>query len=104
MMSMIVENMLFCFSKETQPEECLRQISNFFLSKHFAEIPYEWISTRMFATLKDMVKRDAYINRKKARQRLSGVFYDIEHIATYAPYCDAFIVDQPMAELVSHPL
>jgi hypothetical protein len=103
MMSMVVENMLFCFSKETQLEERLKQISNFFLSNYFAEIPYQWISTRMFATLKDMVKRGAYINREKARQRLSGVFYDIDHIATYAPYCDAFIMDQPMAELVSHP-
>lgn len=101
--SMVVEHMLFCFSKETQLEECLRQISNFFLSKHFAEIPYQWVSTRMFAMLKDMVKRGTYTNREKARKRLSGVFYDIEHIATYAPYCDAFIMDKAMADLVSHP-
>jgi len=101
--SMVVEHMLFCFSKEKQLKECLKQISNFFLSEHFAKIPYEWVSTRMLVTLKDMVKRGAYRNREKALQSLSGVFYDIEHIATYAPYCDAFIMDNAMADLVSKP-
>lgn len=101
--SMVVEKMLFCFSEETQPEERLKQVASFFFSKHFAEIPYQWLSTRMFATLKDMVKRGAYMNREKAAQRLSGVFHDIQHIAMYAPYCDAFIMDQPMAALVSDP-
>lgn len=102
--STVIEQMLFCFTEATQPEECLKQVVSFFLSKHFAEIPYQWLATRMFATLKDMVKRDgAYANREKAQQRLNGIFYDIKHIATYAPYCDAFIMDQPMAALVSNP-
>jgi hypothetical protein len=56
----------------------------------------------MFASLKAMVKNGAYANRERALQRLSGVFYDVKHIATYAPYVDAFVMDQPMAELVSH--
>jgi hypothetical protein len=99
--STVIEQMLFYFAEETQPEECLKQVVSFFLSKHFAEIPYQWLGTRMFATLKDMVKRGAYANREKAQQRLNGIFYDVEHIATYAPYCDAFIMDQPMAALVS---
>lgn len=47
-----------------------------------------------------MVKDGAYTNFEKTVQRLSGFFYDVKHIATYAPYCDAFVVDQPMAELV----
>lgn len=57
----------------------------------------------MFATLKDMVKRGAYANREAARKRLSGVFDDINHISLYAPYCDAFVMDTPMAALVQQP-
>ncbi len=57
----------------------------------------------MFATLKGMVKRGAYANREAAVDRLSGVFYDVKHISTYAPYCDAFFMDQAMADLVQQP-
>jgi hypothetical protein len=57
----------------------------------------------MLATLKLLVKDGAYANRERALQRLSGVFYDVKHIATYAPYVDAFVMDQPMADLVSRP-
>jgi hypothetical protein len=102
-MSTVIQQMLLYFPDETQPEDQLKQVANFFISKHFAEIPYQWLSTRMFATLKDMVKRGAHANREKALNRLSGFFHDVKHVATYAPYCDAFIMDQPMAALVSDP-
>jgi len=57
----------------------------------------------MYATLKNMVKLGAYANSEQAIERLSGFFHDVKHIATYAPYCDAFIMDQPMAALVASP-
>lgn len=57
----------------------------------------------MFATLKHNVKSGHYANRENAQKCLNGFFYDVKHIATYAPYCDAFIMDQPMAALVSKP-
>lgn len=50
-----------------------------------------------------MVKNGAYTNRDSAIQRLSGFFYDLKHIATYAPYCQAFMMDQPMAALMAQP-
>jgi len=81
----------------------LQRCADFFKSEHFAEIPCEWISARLFATLKSMVKRGAYANRSEARRRLSGVFEDIRHISLYAPYCDAFVMDTPMAELTRQP-
>jgi hypothetical protein len=81
----------------------LERISAFLQSQHFAQVPYIWISGRMYACLKDLVKNGAYTKRDKALQRLSGLFHDVKHIATYAPYCDAFIMDQPMAELTTHP-
>ncbi len=36
-------------------------------------------------------------------RKLNGFFYDVKHIATYAPYVDVFVMDQPMADLVSRP-
>ncbi len=101
--SQVVESMLHYFPNDTTPEDRMKQVSDFFMSDYFANVPYHWLSTRIFAILKDMVKRGAYKNRKKALNKLSGFFYDVEHIATYAPYCDAFIVDKPMAELISDP-
>jgi len=39
----------------------------------------------------------------QALRKLNGFFYDVKHFATYAPYVDAFVMDQPMADLVSRP-
>lgn len=101
--SLVVQSMLQCFPEETPPEERLMLVAHFFNSEHFAQVPYQWITSRMFATLKDMVKRGAFTNRESALQRLSGFLYDVKHIATYVPYCEAFVMDQPMAALVSDP-
>lgn len=49
------------------------------------------------------MKNGVYTNRERALQKLSGLFYDVKHISTYAPYVDAFVMDQPMADLVSRP-
>lgn len=100
-MSMVVQSLLHCLPDEIPPEEQLKRIGAFFKSPHFMEIPYQWLSARIYATLKDMVKRGAYVDRDSALQRLSGFFHDVKHISTYAPYCDAFIMDQAMASLVT---
>ncbi len=102
-MSTVVQSMLHCLPEETPPEERLEEVARFFVSEHFAQIAYQWLSARMFATLKDMVKRGAFTNREDALQRLSGFFYDVNHVATYAPYCDAFVMDQPITALVADP-
>ncbi len=98
--SMIVERMTYKFS-ENNKEDMFIKIANFFSSSYFSNLPYLTISTKIYAKLQDMVKNGAYTNRSTAQKKLSGFFYDVEHIATYAPYCDAFIMDKPMAELVS---
>jgi hypothetical protein len=85
------------------PEERIRKISLFFTSVHFQEIPYLWLSARIYAVLKEMVKNGAYQNREEAKNRLSGFFQDIKHVATYAPYCDAFFMDKAMAHIVADP-
>lgn len=102
-MSMVVQSLLCCLPEEMPPEERLKKVGEYFKSNHFSEIPYQWLSVRAFAVLKDMVKRGAYADRDAAVKRLSGFFQDVKHVSTYAPYCDAFIMDQAMATLVTDP-
>lgn len=101
--SMIVQHMLHFLPKDMGPDEQLRRVGEFLRSNHFAALPYQDLEARSFATLKAQVKAGAYTNRETALQRLSGFFYDVKHIATYAPYCQAFVMDQPMAALMAHP-
>jgi hypothetical protein len=101
MHSMVVQHMLHLLPKDMEPDEQLRKCWNFFSSLHFANVPLRDLESRIFATLKAHVKSGAYPNPEAACERLKGFFYDSKHIATYAPYCDAFVMDQPMAELVS---
>lgn len=102
-MATVVQALLHCLPEDSPPEESLKKIGAFFRSEHFSEIPYQWLSVRVFATLKDMVKRGAYVNREGALQRLAGFFQDMKHVSIYAPYCDAFVMDQAMAALVADP-
>jgi hypothetical protein len=99
----MVEYMREYLPKDMPELEQIQRCANFFRSEHFTNVPHQWISARMFAALKDMVKRGAYANRVKAQKRLSGLFEDMAHISLYAPYCDAFVMDTPMAELVRQP-
>jgi hypothetical protein len=99
----VIEEMLSTLPKDMPLIERLESCQRFFTSEYFRNVPFEWISARMFATLKAMVRQGAYANRDQARQRLSGVLSDIAHISTYAPYCDAFVMDTPMADLVRQP-
>ncbi|MDO9269437.1 MAG: hypothetical protein Q7T96_10055 [Methylobacter sp.] len=102
-MSTVVESLLYCLPDDISPEEQFKRVGMFLKSAYFAELPYQWLSVRIYATLKDMVKRGAYVDRDGALKRLNGFFQDVEHISTYAPYCDAFVMDQPMASLVADP-
>ena len=103
MISMVVQSLLRLVPETVPAEERLRNCAQFLFSDHFKALPYQWLHAHMFASLKAMVREGAYTNREGALKRLSGVFYDVKHIATYAPYVDAFVMDQPMAGLVSRP-
>lgn len=99
----VVEHMLHWLPDEQPLVDKIRRCMEFFTSDHFSNVPNLWLEARMFATLKNMVKRGAYANREEAQKRLSGIFEDFKHISLYAPYCDAFVMDTPMAELVRQP-
>jgi hypothetical protein len=101
--SMVVQHMTHILGEEMPLDERIAKCAAFLASEHFKETPNHWISARVFAELKALVKNGAYPDRERAMKRLSGFFFDVKHIATYAPYVDAFVMDQPMAELVSKP-
>lgn len=51
-MAMVVQTLLHCLPDDSPPEESLSKIGAFFKSEHFSETPYQWLSVRIFATLK----------------------------------------------------
>jgi hypothetical protein len=101
-MSMVVED-LMRYDMKTSADERLEKVKGFLLSEHLGQAPYQWISTRLFASLKHMVKHGAYKDRDDAIQRLSGFCDDVTHVSTYAPYCDAVVIDKAMGALVNDP-
>jgi hypothetical protein len=50
-----------------------------------------------------MGKHGAYKKREEAIERLTGFFQDVQHVSTYAPYCDAFFMDKAMVHIVADP-
>lgn len=101
--SSVVENMMDILGRDKDYDERLRMCGSFLRSDHFKNTPFHSLSSCMYATVKGMVRRGAYQNVEEAKRKLKGFFYDINHIATYAPYCDGIVLDSVMAELVSHP-
>jgi len=101
--SQIIQELLYHVPKSISEDQHHKIVAEFLMSEHFRQTPCRDLSGRIYASLKAMVKEGAYTNTRKAKKRLSGFFYDVKHIATYAPYCDAFIVDKPMAQLVARP-
>ncbi len=102
-MSQVVKVMLNVIATDDSADQKLTKCAEYLISDHFKQLPYQWLHAHMLATLKHLVKSGFYKNRELAMRKLNGFFYDVKHIATYAPYVDAFVMDQPMADLVSRP-
>ncbi len=103
MCSMVVQTMIIILQEQGSLENNIEKIGKFFDSDYFFHIPYQELSSKIFAKLQDMVKHGAFQNREDSIKRLRGLYYDVEHIATYAPYCDAIVIDNQMAEIVHDP-
>lgn len=101
--SLVVETLRRFIPRDVPQRDAMPLIVEFFGSDHFRDIPHRYVASRMFATLKKLVKEGAYQNAEAARGKLSGFYSDVDHIATYAPYCDAFLMDRAMAEMVNRP-
>lgn len=100
--STYIERLLSCLPKNQPVEVSLGQVIDYFSSPHFANVPYIQVSARIFAAFKAMVRGGSYRDSDRAIKELSGIFYDIKHVSTYAPYCDAFVMDNAMASIVSN--
>jgi len=100
----VVEAMVYVLSVIKMQEDAARAIPSFFASKHFAEVPSQQLSARLFSAFKKRVREGAYPDPEKARKKLSGFLFDIQHAATYVPYCDAFFTERFMADLLNDKL
>jgi hypothetical protein len=93
--------MVYVLSIKNMEADAARIIPLFFQSKHFAEVPSQNLSARLFSVFKKRLREGAYPNPEKAREKLSGFLFDIQHAATYVPYCNAFFTDRFMADLLN---
>lgn len=97
--SRVIESMLTYFDPLVPQQERARVVLAFFDSEHFRAAPYQLLSTYAFAVLRSNVRNCAHTGID-ARKKLQGLFLDIEHAATYAPYCDAIFLDNAMATMM----
>lgn len=102
--SQIVERLMHYGAKHLPGPLRMQRIVAFFESEHFANVPVERISAEFFALLRGMVRRGAFVSREKALKRFKGFFFDVRFISTYAPYCDAMVVDTVMHRWATDPL
>jgi hypothetical protein len=82
----------------------MQRILAFFMSDYFANVPEVRIVSEFFALLRHRLRQGEYKNKEKNRDRFGGLFYDIRFISTYAPYCDAMVVDNLMFQWATDPL
>lgn len=86
------------------PHERLKRVREYFESDHYANVPADRISCEFFALLRHFLRQGAFTSRAKNEKRFNGFFYDVRFISTYAPYCDAMVVDTLMHRWATDPL
>src|SRR5258706_252965 len=101
--SMMIESLLRYQDKLPAPLR-MQRIQVFFQSDYFANVPEARIGSEFFALLRHRLRQGEYKNKEKNRDRFGGLFYDIRFISTYAPYCDAMVVDNLMFQWATDPL
>jgi hypothetical protein len=99
--SLVIENMLRDNRSTNDPIQQLKSVSDFFASDYFRHVPYERIFNGTLAVLKHRVKMGQYSNSDKARDSLTGFYFDVDFISGYLPYCNAMFIDQSMFDMVS---
>ena len=81
----------------------LTTIGAFFQSTHFEAVPSVQLSARLFSAYKANLRLSQTAPdpaSKKTQSKLSGFLSDVQHAATYAPYCDGYFTDNAMARLM----
>ncbi|MCX5804990.1 MAG: hypothetical protein NT010_02815 [Proteobacteria bacterium] len=99
--SRFVKELLY-FDEDTMSfEDRVERIKTFLRSDYFVDTPYIDISCQLFAVLRKLVRNGAYPNRKKAEEKLAGIYYDVDFISIFGPYCDALFMDRTMRQWVT---
>jgi hypothetical protein len=83
---------------KVRPEETdpVAVVDQFFQSKEAMEVPFQFIKSRLWAAIAQKVR-----NPKGPRQAKPSDPYDVKAIASFAPYCDAMLVDNEFREMAS---
>lgn len=102
--SQIVEKLMHYGSEHLPGPLRMQRIMAFFQSEHFANVPAERLSAEFFALLRNSVRNGAYVSREKALKRFKGFFFDVRFVSTYAPYCNAMVVDTVMHRWATDPM
>jgi hypothetical protein len=96
----IVETLLYI---ATELKVDAKAISGFFASPHYRQMPSQQLSARLYAAFNQRLRRNADklpASEGERETKYSGLMFDVEHSATYAPYCDAYFTDRAMANLM----
>lgn len=101
--SMMVESLLRYHDKLPATLR-MQRVQAFLRSEYFANVPEARIGSEFFAFLRHRLRQGEYRNKEKNGDRFGGLFYDIRFISTYAPYCDAMVVDNLMFQWATDPL
>jgi hypothetical protein len=82
---------------KVRPDEAypMAVVEQFFQSNHAMDVPFQYIASRLWATIAQRVRS------KKPRKPKPSDNYDVTAIAHYAPYCDAMIVDNEFCGMAS---
>lgn len=71
-------------------------VEQFFQSVEAANAPFQYITSRLWEAIAQKVR-----NPKGPRKSKPSDNYDVKAIATFAPYCDAMVVDNEFREMAS---
>lgn len=96
----IVETLVFIVQELKSDPKAMPE---FFASQHYRLIPSQQLSARLYAAFKQRLRRNADklpASDAEREDKYSGLTFDVQHAATYAPYCDAYFADRAMANLL----
>ena len=91
-----LQSLILLDQDQISVKERFKRVLKFIESEAFQKIPYICISASLNAMLRKKVQQGQYQNREKAKNKISGHYFDTKCISVYAPYCDAMFIDNTM--------
>lgn len=77
-------------------------VDAFLTSTAFHSVPFIDIASALYAKLREKIQNPSlFTNKEKALDEFSSFGFDACFISTYAPYCDAMVIDKKMKQWLS---